>query len=162
LLAVTAVKAKRTTVDWLLEGVSLAALAVTVAIVAVNWTRLSHRPPPRFQIRGAWNPNVVLWTMMTINVGSYIMLTAAAHYQKIISLPETLERDSPQVRQLLLSMMIVMKAIMMLLSVYLIWSLVNVMLGHPRGLSPRFLTLFVLLVPLPLLLYTVKLRRYRR
>jgi len=145
-----------------LEGVSFAALVATLVIVASNWTRLSNRPPPRFQVRGAWDPDKVLWIMMGINIGSYLMLTAASYYQKVFNIPATLERDAPQVRQLMLSMVIVMKAVMMLLSVYLVWSLVNVMLGHVRGLSPRFLTLFVLLVPMPLLLYTLKLRRYRR
>jgi hypothetical protein len=148
--------------DWVLEGVSFAALVATVVIVASNWTRLSHRPPPRFRVQGTWSPNVVLWTMLAINLGAYLALTAEAYYQKIINIPATIERDSAQVRQLLLSMMIVMKTVLMLLSVYLMWSLVNAMLGHVRGLSPRFLTVFVLLVPVPLLLYTVKLRRYRR
>ncbi len=156
------VKPKRSAVDWLLEGVAFAALIATVFIVASQWTRISHRPPPRFRTQGAWDPKVVLWTMMAINVGAYLMLTAAAQYQKIINVSVSAEHDSPQVRQMLLSMMIVMKAVMMLLSVYLVWSLVNVMLGHVQGLNPRFLTLFVLLVPVPLLLYTVKLRRYRR
>jgi magnesium-transporting ATPase (P-type) len=146
--------------DWLLEGVSFAALIATVVIVASNWTRLSHRPPPRFRVQGAWNPNIVLWTMMAINIGAYMLLTAEGYYQKIISIPAAI--DAPQVRQLLFSMMIVLKTVMMLLSVYLVWSMVNVMLGHVLGLSPRFLTLFVVMVPVPLLLYTVKLRRYRR
>jgi hypothetical protein len=157
-----ATKPKRSAVDWLLEGVAFAALMATVYIVASEWTRISHRPPPRFRIPGAWDPKLALWIMMAINAGSYAMLTAAAYSQKLISIPVGIERDSPQVRQLMFSMMIVMKAVMMMLSVYLVWSLVNVMLGHVRGLNPRFLTLFVLLVPVPLLLYTLKLRRFRR
>jgi hypothetical protein len=155
-------KPKRSTVDWLLEGVAFAALMATIVIVASQWTRISHRPAPRFRVPGAWDPKVALWIMMTINIAAYVMLTAATHYQKLISVPASVERDSPQIRQLLLSMMIVLKAVMMTLSVYLVWSLVNVMLGHVQHLNPKFLTLFVLMVPVPLLLYTVKLRRYRR
>jgi hypothetical protein len=161
-LAVVVAQPKRSAVDWALEAVSFAALVATVLIVAMNWSRISNRPPPRFRPPGAWDPKVVLWSMMGINIGAYVALTVAAYYQKLISIPLIVERDAPQVRQLLLSMMIVMKAVMMLLSVYLVWSMVNVMMGHASGISPRFLTLFVLLVPVPLLLYTLKLRRYQR
>lgn len=145
--------------DWLLEGVAFAALMATVFIVASQWTRILNRPVPRFRIQGAWDPKVALGIMMAINIGAYAMLTFAGNSGKLIHIPAG---SSPQIRQLMFSMMIVMKAVMMVLAVYLIWAMVSVMLGHVRGVSPRSLTLFVLLVPVPLLLYTVKLRRYRR
>jgi hypothetical protein len=59
-------------------------------------------------------------------------------------------------------MVIVMKVVLALFAVYLVWALINVGLRRGGGLSGGFLTVFTLAVPLPLVLYTVKLRRYRR
>jgi hypothetical protein len=156
-------KPKRSAVDWALEAVSLAAVIATVAVAAAYWPRIAARAPLHLRIPRAWNPKTALWIMLGIDVGTYLLLTAAARFQRLIYfVPAEMGRSSPQVRQLLLSMIIVLKAVMALLSAYLVWALVKVMLGHARSLNPRFLTLFVLCVPVPLILYTVKLRRYRR
>jgi hypothetical protein len=88
--------------------VAFAALVATIVIVASNWPRLSTRLHPRFRIPGAWDPGLVLWSMLAINLGSYVLLTAASYYQKIISVPALIDQGSAQVRQLLLSMVIVL------------------------------------------------------
>jgi hypothetical protein len=55
-----------------------------------------------------------------------------------------------------------MKTVLMLFAVYLVWALVNVGLRRGGGLSGAFLTGFTLAVPLPLVFYTLKLRKYQR
>jgi len=59
-------------------------------------------------------------------------------------------------------MVIVMKTVLALFGVYLVWSLVQVAMRQGGGLSAQFLTLFTLAVPVPLVFYTVKMRRYRK
>jgi hypothetical protein len=51
--------------------------------------------------------------------------------------------------------------VLALFAAYLVWALINVGLRRGTRLSGSFLTLFTLAVPLPLVIYTVKLRKYR-
>jgi hypothetical protein len=161
---------RRSKVDWIIETAALAALVAMFVIIATHWSEIPVRPrfrslPPRaasFGYTSPWNPQTVLWIMMALAAATYMLLTLAGVFQKMINLPAEIHRDSPQVRQLVLSMMIVLKAMVMLLFVYFSWTLIAVVTGHGRGLRPEYLVLFVAAVPLPLILYTVKLRRYRR
>jgi hypothetical protein len=155
---------RRSVVDWILELVALAAFVALIAIAANHWTQIPIRPRRFLPPPGVmpWTPHTVLGIMLALGSATYVLLTMAGQFQRLVSLPPDVDRDGPQVRQLLLSMMIVLKAVVMVLFVYLTWTLVQVTTGHSRGLSPGYLTLFVALVPLPLILYTVKLRRYRK
>ncbi len=160
--------ARRSTLDWALEAVALAGLIAVIALIAAYWPQIP--PPRRFRLRSpptqlalvTGNVKTALMIMSGLAAATYAALTAAAHSRRLIRLPPEVHTDSPHVRQLLLSMMIVMKAVVMLLFVYLGWTMLQVALGRARGLSPGSLSLFVLLVPVPLIFYTVKLRRYRK
>ncbi len=159
-------KPKRSKVDWALEMVALLAVAAAVWLVLSEWDQIpvfGLQRGGRFGMnRGPWTARNALWVVTLLNVGAYLGLTAATHWQKLIHIPADMDRDAPHVRQLLFSMVIVLKAVLMLFSLYVVWALVNVALGQGGGLSPKFLTVFTLAVPLPLILYTVKLRRYRK
>jgi len=148
---------RRSKVDWALEGVALAAVLSAVALVAIYWPLM---PTPRFN--RLMSTKNVLWMVALIDVVAYLGLTLGARGRGLIEIPEELERGAPELRQMLFSMVIVMKAVLALFAVYLVWALVNVGLRRGGGVSGGFLTLFTLAVPLPLVLYTVKLRRYRR
>jgi len=157
---------KRSPLDWVLEITALAALVAMFAIVAAHWNDFPVRPrfralPPRAV--QPWNPQTVLGIMLALGAATYVLLTLAGRFQRLINMPTA---ESPEhiakVRQLVFSMMILMKAMVMLLFVYFSWTLLNVVVGHGRGLRPAYLALFVAVVPIPLILYTVKLRRYRR
>ena len=113
-------------------------------------------------INGLMTAKNALWMVGLIDIGAYIGLTMGARGKGLIEIPPELERGSPQLRQMLFSMVIVMKAVLMMFAVYLTWSLVNVGLRRGGGFSGSFLTLFTLAVPLPLVFYTLKLRKYQR
>jgi hypothetical protein len=159
---------RRTSLDWVLEAVALAGLIAVIAIIATYWPqippprRFRFRPPPQQLALVTGNVKTALLIMSGLAAATYAALTAAAHSRRLIRLPEEVDTDSPHVRQLLLSMMIVTKAVIMLLFVYFAWTMLQVVLGRARGMNPASLSLFVLLVPLPLIFYTVKLRRYRK
>lgn len=154
---------RRSKVDWALEGVALAAVLGAVALAAIYWPVLPDYA--RFA-RPGWGrylsvPNVLLM-LAFISVASYAGLTLASRGGRLFEIPSELERQSAHLRQMLFSMVIVMKAVLALFAVYLVWSVIQVGLRRGGGLSGGFLTLFTLAVPLPLVFYTVKLRRYRR
>lgn len=159
----------RSKVDWALEGVALVALLSALALVLFYWPRIPERVvelgfrfgrPPG--IAGMMTAKNTLWMVALIDVAAYLGLTLGARGHWLFEIPEEMERGAPQLRQMLFSMVIVMKAVLMMFAVYLVWALVNVGLRRGGGLSGGFLTLFTLAVPLPLLVYTLKLRRYRR
>jgi hypothetical protein len=57
-------------------------------------------------------------------------------------------------------MVIVMKAVLALFGLYLVWALVQLATRQGTGINGRFLTVFTLAVPVPLIFYTLRLRRY--
>jgi hypothetical protein len=146
----------RSKVDWALEVVGLFALVSAVALTVYYWPRI---PDPRFaRILPA---KTTLWIVTLIDVLAYVALTVGARGTWMFDVPPELERRSPQLRQMLFSVVIVMKTVLALFAAYLVWALVNVGLLRGGGLSGEFLTIFTLAVPLPLVFYTVKLRKYR-
>lgn len=145
----------RSRVDWALEAVALAALLTALVLTAYYFPRI---PDPRF-VRSL-TAKTTLWIVCLIDLITYLGLTLGARGKGLIEIPPELERRSPQLRQMLFSMLIVMKAVLAVFAVYLVWALVNVGLRRGAGLSGWFLTAFTLAVPLPLIYYTVKLRRY--
>src|SRR5579863_8694342 len=105
-------KPTRTTTDWILEVVSVAAVIAVFVIVATHWSQIPRSRVPRFRPPGAlvpWSAKNALWILMAINTGAYVLLTAAGYYQKLLNIPAEIDRDSPQVRQLLFSMMLILK-----------------------------------------------------
>lgn len=159
----------RSRVDWVLEGVALAAVIGAIGLVVFYWPRipdrvveLGYRYGRAPGISGMMTAKNTLWMVALIDAGAYLGLTLGARGGGLFEIPPELERGSPELRQMLFSMVIVIKAVLSLFAVYLIWALINVGLRRGGGLSGGFLTVFTLAVPLPLVLYTLKLRRYRR
>jgi low temperature requirement protein LtrA len=156
-------------VDWILEGVALAALLSAVALVIVyfpqipeRFVNLGYRYGRPQGVAGLMTARNVLWMVAGIDLAAYVGLTVGARGKGLFEIPPELERQSPHLRQMLFSMVIVMKTVLMLFAVYLVWSLVNVGLRRGGGLNGGFLTLFTLLVPVPLVFYTVKMRKYSK
>ena len=160
---------KRSKVDWMLEGVAVAAVVSAVVLVVVYWgeipdrfVNLGYRYGRAPGIAGMMTARNVLWMVTGIDTLAYVGLTMASRGGGLFEIPAELERQSPHLRQMLFSMVIVMKAVLALFGVYLVWALVNVGLRRGGGLSGGFLTLFTLAVPVPLVYYTVKMRKYRK
>jgi hypothetical protein len=159
----------RSRIDWVLEGVALAAVLSALALVIVYWPQI----PDRFVnlgyrygrapgVAGMMTARNVLWMVMGIDALAYVGLTLGARGGGLFEIPAELERQSPHLRQMLFSMVIVMKTVLALFGVYLVWALVNVGLRRGGGLSGGFLTVFTLAVPVPLVFYTLRMRKYRK
>ena len=145
---------RRSIPDWLLEAVAFAALIATFAMVFGHWQRL-----PVFARRGSGGSYGV---MVLMNAGIYLVLTFASHYQQLVSVPFEIERERPEVKQLLLQMTIVLKTILMVLLASLLWIIRHTHLGRIRTAGRGFLVVFLIAMLAPTLVYVRKLSRFRK
>jgi hypothetical protein len=146
---------KRSKFDWVLEGVALLAVLATVVGVSIYAPRLL----PVLRRSAGLAPRTTLLCVAAIDIATYAVLTWRA--QRLFDIPAELERRAPQLRAMLFSLAIAMKTVLTLFAAYLVWALINIGLRRGSGISSSFLTLFTLAVPLPLTIYTVKIRKYR-
>src|SRR5579862_503578 len=145
---------RRSIQDWLLEAIAFAALVATFAMVFGHWQRL-----PLYARRGSGESYSV---MVLLNAGVYLLLTFASRYQQLINVPFEIDRDRPEVKQLLLQMTIVLKTILMVLLAGLLWIIVHTHLGRMRTAGRGFLVVFLIAMLAPTLVYVRKLRRFRK
>lgn len=145
---------RRSTQDWMLEAVALAALIATLAMVFGHWQRL-----PVFARRGSGGNYGV---MILLNAGVYLLLTVASRYQQLIRVPFEIDRERPEVKQLLLQMTIVLKTVLMVLLAGMLWMIVNTPLGRLRTAGRGFLLVFLIAMLAPTLIYVKKLSRFRK
>ena len=156
---------KRSTLDWLCEAIAIAALAGMIGLTAANLANLPDQMPVHFGASGkpdGWGSKNTLWVLTLVNVGLYIVMTLASRYQRLINLPMRVDRDAPEVQQLLRTMAIVLKAGLMVLLLYLDWAMVNTGLGQTDGLGPEFLPVFLAATFLPLIWFLAKLRKFQK
>ena len=100
--------------------------------------------------------------MVLLNAGVYFLLSAAARFQQLISVPFEIDRERPEVKQLLLRMTIVLKTVLMVLLAGLLWIIVNTPVGRMRTASRGFLLVFLAAMLAPTLVYVRKLSRFRK
>ena len=145
---------RRSPQDWLLEAIAFAALVAMFGMVLGHWQRL-----PVFARRGSGGS---LFVMVLTNAGVYLLLTLAARYQQLISVPFEIDRDRPEVQQLLLRMTIVLKTVLMVLLAGLLWTILHTPLGRMRTAGRGFLAVFLIAMLAPTLIYVRKLSRFRK
>ena len=145
---------RRSTQDWMLEALALAALIATFAMVFGHWQRL-----PQFARRGS---TASLSVMLLLNAGIYLLLTIAARYQQLISIPFEIDRERPEVKQLLLQMTIVLKTVLLVLLAGLLWMIQHTPMGRMRSAARGFLALFLIAMLTPTIIYIRKLGRFRK
>ena len=145
---------RRSTQDWFLEAVAFAALIAMFAMVFGHWQRL-----PVFARRGSGGS---LFVMVLTNAGVYVLLTLAARYQQLVNIPFEIDRDRPEVKQLLLQMTIVLKTVLMVLVAGLLWIIMHTPLGRMRTAGRGYLAVFLIAMLAPTLIYVRKLSRFRK
>jgi uncharacterized membrane protein len=156
---------KRSFTSWLLEIIALVALAAAFIIVAQQWTRLPAKIPTHFGASGkpnGWGGKSSLWFLLFIDAVTYTLLTAASKYQRLINIPLHVDRGAPEVQQILSSMVAVLKAVLMLVFLYLIAMSVEVALGRANGLQAGFVGVLVAAPLVILAVYMARLWRYRQ
>lgn len=152
----------RTGFDWLMEGAALAGLLAVFGLAAFYWDQIPDGAPRRFrfaQSSTVWTIKNGMWLLMGLNLTAYLALTIGGQSQKLIRVPAELDRAAPHVRPMMFSLLLVLKTVLMLFAAYLTWALVSIGRGERGFLSGWWLTALVLALPLPLALYSMRIRK---
>lgn len=152
----------RSATDWVLEGLSIVLLLATFAFVLLEWPEMPERVPRHFNASGqpdGWGGKSFVWFLPVTSVFLYLLMTAAGRYPQLINIPLNVDRNDPNVRQILLSFCIVMKAVILVSFLYITVTTVETAMGRTGGLGSLFLPLFLLATAAPLVFYLRKLRR---
>lgn len=153
---------RRSAIDWFFECVSATALVAAIADVASHWRALPERIPTHFGAAGnpnGWGGKDTLLLLLGATVAMAIVLTVAESYQRLINIPLGVDRDSPAVRRLLRSMVIVMKAVITVAFVWVSDLTMRTAMGEADGLGRAFLPVFLGGTFVPIIYYVVRLKR---
>src|SRR6185312_17131780 len=113
---------RRTAFDWVLEVFALAAVIATFTFVAAHWEQLPVKIPTHFGAAGrpnAWGSKSSVWLLPIISAGCYLLLLIASRHQGLVNLPVSVDRERPEVRQLLFRFVNVLKAVVTAMFFYL-------------------------------------------
>jgi hypothetical protein len=151
---------RRSTLDWALEAISLAALAAMFTIVWLHWLELSEIVGRRFGASGrAKNAFWIIWLMAA---GLWFVMTVAAASLSWVKWPSQSERHLPETLRLQRSMMLWVKAVMMLAIGYIEWVEVRIALGKARSLGGAFTPILTATILLIIVVYLVRIARCPR
>jgi uncharacterized membrane protein len=148
--------------DWVLEGVSAFALVAAGGDVAMHWSLLPARIPVHFGATGtpnAWGDRKMLLFLLAATIVMAVLLTIAESYQRLINIPIKVNRELPEVRRVLRSLAITMKAVIAVSSVWVIDLTMRTAVGAENGLGRAFVPLFPGALIVPIVYYLVKLAR---
>ena len=156
---------QRSTLDWLMEIISLVALVASWAFVAESWSTLPDVVPTHFGITGApngWGSRQAMWLVPGMGLLLYIVLTVAARYPRFVNLPFRVDRDAPEVRRIIVRILASAKAVTMLLFVYIVHGQIQSAMNRTDSMGIALLPLFLVATILPLAVYMKQLRRYKQ
>jgi uncharacterized membrane protein len=155
----------RSRVQWFFEGLSLLLVIFMFAMVAVHWSQFPDRVPAHYGFSGkpnGWHGKVFLLILPGIAAVVWTVVTVAQRYPRLINIPFTIDRDSPEVQSLLRTMMVAEKTTMALLFAWLMHGMVRTALGRAEGIGQGFVPLALVLISAPIIVYSVKLLRLRK
>ena len=155
----------RTRAQWVFEGLSLLLVIFMFAMVAVHWSQFPQRVPAHYGISGkpnGWHGKSFLLILPCIAAVVWVLITVAQRSPRLINIPFTIDRDSPEVQSVLRSMMIAEKTAVAVTFAWLMRGMVRTALGRAEGLGQWFLPVTLVLIFTPLIVYSVKLLRLRK
>jgi hypothetical protein len=139
----------RSALGWVLEAVSLAGLIAMFAYIAIHW---AHFPGAR----------TGLLSLPSLALVVYILLTIQAQFPRSMKLRFGIARDNPAAMTIVLEMLGMVKAIVVLTFAYIVWALMERLLGRSGSLGLSWMPFAVAAATLAPFIYAFKLRRYRK
>jgi uncharacterized membrane protein len=155
----------RSRAQWFFEGLSLLLVIFMFAMVAVHWSQFPDRVPAHFDIYGkpnGYHGKRFLLILPGIAAVVWVVITLSQRYQRLINIPFTIDRDSPEVQNVLRSMMIAEKTTVAVTFAWLMRGMVRTALGLAEGIGQGFVPLALAFIFAPLIVYSVKLLRLRK
>ncbi len=153
----------QTAPEWLLELISIAALALQWGIVALAFPDLPDRVPKHFDAAGeadAWGPRMMVWFLPVINVAVYGLLGFVSRRPHLSNLPiEVTARNQDRIFRLVRFQTVWLKAFITGMFAYMSWRTIAKAQGSAVGLGSAFLPITVVGVGIVLAWFYVKVRQ---
>ena len=153
---------RRSILDWVLEVASATTLLGAITDVAMHWSALPARIPVHFGADGnpnGWGGKNMLLFLSAMTIVMAILLTVAESRQRLVNIPIRVDRESPDVRRLLRSMVIVLKTVITIMFAWITDLTMRTAAGEASGLGHAFLPVFLAGTFAPLVYYLAKLKR---
>lgn len=151
------------TVEWILETASLAALGLAVGVLLQEWADLPARVPRHFNFTGkpdAWGSKLNLWVLPLVGAVIYIMLTVVGRIPHTHNFPVNVTTENaPRLYRLSRMMVAWLKLQIACVLSYLAWAQVQVGLGRSRGLGWAFLPVVLIAVGATVYYYLRRIHR---
>ena len=152
----------RSGVDWLLEIVGTAAVIAAAAEIATRWSALPAKIPIHFGIDGqanGWGERNSLLVLLASTIVMFVLLTIAEKYQRLVNIPVKVDRQAPEVKRLIRSLAIVIKAVLSAGFFWITHTTIAIALKERTAMGSVFLPLFLAAVLAPVIYYSVRLKR---
>ncbi|HEU5022188.1 MAG TPA: DUF1648 domain-containing protein [Bryobacteraceae bacterium] len=153
---------KRSGVDWLLEGIAVAAVAAAAAEIAMRWNGLPAKIPTHFGIDGqpnGWGGPSGLLLLLGSTIVMFVLLTLAEKYQRLVNIPVKVDREAPEVKRLIRSLAIVIKAVLSAGFFWITHVTIGIAMGNRTAMGRVFLPLFLAAVFVPVVYYSLRLKK---
>jgi uncharacterized membrane protein len=153
---------KRSGVDWLLESLAAAAVVAAAAEIAMRWNTLPAKIPTHFWINGqanGWGGRNSLLVLLASTVVMFALLTAAEKYQRLVNIPVKVDREAPEVKRLIRSLTIAIKAVLSGGFFWITHVTLGMAMGERSAMGPVFLPVFLMAVFAPIVYYCVRLNK---
>jgi uncharacterized membrane protein len=155
---------RRSGVDWLLEIVGAAAVVGAAAEIVMRWRALPARIPTHFGIDGqanGWGGRDSLPVLLASTVVMFAVLTVAGRYQRLVNIPVKVDREAPEVRRVIRSLTIVIKAVLSAGFFWITHVTIGIAMRERTAMGRVFLPVFLAAVVAPVIYYCVRLRKAR-
>jgi uncharacterized membrane protein len=154
---------ERTIIEKAAEIIAVVALAITFGLLFYYWDRVPSRIPIHFGFSGepdSWGDKIVLLVVVFVQAVIYLLMTFFAERPSICALPLWLiQSEREKMRGLTRQMLILLKAEVMAMLTFIIWTMIHVAIGDGQSLSVKYMILFVTLLLSTIGWYTIRLFR---
>jgi uncharacterized membrane protein len=153
------IKIEWSTVDWLLEGITLFIFLGIVVFTILQYQDLPNRIPTHFGANGSANSfgsKSTLWILFGVNFGMYVLLSAVSkiphHFNYLVTITEN---NAHRQYTIALRMMRTLKLMVVLSFGYILVRTVVVANDESTSLGIWFLPMFLTTFFVPFLFYIV-------
>jgi uncharacterized membrane protein len=153
---------RRSGVDWLLEAIGAASVAAAAAEIALRWNALPAKIPTHFGIDGqpnGWGGRNSLLVLLASTIVMFTLLSLAEKYQRLVNIPVKVDREAPEVKRLIRSLAIVIKAVLAAGFFWITHVTIGIATGNRIAMGRVFLPVFLAAVFVPVVYYSVRLKK---
>jgi uncharacterized membrane protein len=157
---------EKTLLERIAEFVAIGALTTSLAFIYYYWNQLPGQIPVHFSFSGdpdRWGDKMVLLAVVFVQAVIYLLMTFFSSRPSVYSLPLWLyEQERVTMRSFLRKMLILLKAEVMAMLTFIIWTMVHVAIGSGQALSVVYMILFITIILCTVAWFAVRYFRVSR